>query len=352
MLRTNYKKLLFLALAPLLGACDNEQERITAREATAPVLAASKTTIELDADQATTEAVTFSWNAADYGFEGQIVNYRLQFDLKGAAFATPQEFALSNAREKRFTTDEFNAMLLRLGLSAGTPAEIEARVVSGLSTLGSSAAASAFNAASGVVPLTATPYFVVVEYPAIYVPGGHQGWAPDRAPKLASVKSDNRYEGYVYFPDATTEFKFTDGPSWDVNYGEGPTKGTLVAGGDNIKASAAGYYLIKADLNTLTFSLLKTTWGVIGDATPGGWDADTDLVFDPATGTWSATMVLRVGEIKFRANDGWDLNYGDDGADGLLEAGAANIPIATAGNYTITLNLSSPGNYTYILTQN
>lgn len=347
-----YHRLLLLAAPLFLWSCEDDAEIVTAKETTPPTLSASSSAITLDADRATEEAVRFSWNQVSYGFEGQIVNYKLQFDLKGGNFSTPQEFSITSALEKSFTVADFNSVLLRLGLKAGNTGEIEARVVSGLTTLGTSRAAGVFDAVSEVVNLSATPYYVVVEYPSIYVPGSHQGWDPASAPKLASVKSDKRYEGYVNFPDASTEFKFTDGPSWDVNYGEGTAKGTLTAGGDNIKASSAGYYLIKADLEGLTFSLTKTTWGIIGDATPGGWDADTDMTYDAATQTWTITADLEAGEIKFRANDGWDLNYGDDGEDGLLEAGAANIKVSAAGKYTITLDLSNPGNYTYGLTKN
>src|SRR5690606_23603243 len=88
-------------------------------------------------------------------------------------------------------------------------------------------------------------------------------------------------------------------------------------------------------------------WGLIGSATPGGWDTDTDMVFDPATGLWSVTLDLIGGmEIKFRANDAWDWNNGDDESDGSLEVGAANILIADGGNYTVILDLTTPRNYT------
>ncbi len=52
------------------------------------------------------------------------------------------------------------------------------------------------------------------------------------------------------------------------------------------------------------------------------------------------------GEVKFRANDDWGLNYGDNGNDALLEAGGANIAIPTLGRYTIKLYLDKP-DHTY-----
>jgi hypothetical protein len=184
-------------------------------------------------------------------------------------------------------------------------------------------------------------------YPVIYVPGGYQGWDPSNTTTvLASPNVDGKYEGYLYFIDSNTEFKFTDGPSWDVNYGDDNADGTLDQNGANIKAVDAGFYKIDVDLNTLTYTMQKTDWGVIGSATPDGWNSDQNMTYDPTSKTWNIQLDLNPGEIKFRANDDWGLNYGDNGADAILERDGANIAIANAGNYKITLFLDKP-DHTY-----
>jgi len=188
-------------------------------------------------------------------------------------------------------------------------------------------------------------------YPVIYVPGSHQGWDPSNTSTvLASVNSDGKYEGYLYFAEAGTQFKFCEGPNWDNNYGDDGTDGTLDRNGANIVAADAGYYKINVDLPALTYTILKTDWGIIGSATAGGWDSDQNMTYDPATGLWSALLDLAVGDIKFRANDGWDINYGDDGVNGSLEQNGANIAIGEAGTYTVTLKLGAP-DYTYTITR-
>ena len=63
------------------------------------------------------------------------------------------------------------------------------------------------------------------------------------------------------------------------------------------------------------------------------------MSYDPATGLWSVTTTLVNGSFKFRANNGWDINIGGDLNN--LSYGGDNIP-ATAGTYTITLDLSDP----------
>ena len=55
--------------------------------------------------------------------------------------------------------------------------------------------------------------------------------------------------------------------------------------------------------------------------------------------------------IKFRANGAWDINFGDTKADELLDYNGDDIKVPTAGTYTVVLDLSKPGNYTYTLTK-
>lgn len=91
-------------------------------------------------------------------------------------------------------------------------------------------------------------------------------------------------------------------------------------------------------------------WGLIGSATPNGWnDPDTNLEYDLSTKKYSYTGPLVVGEYKFRLDDKWDTNYGDDGNNLSLEAGGANIPIAVEGNYTITVDFTAK---TYTIKKN
>jgi len=183
-------------------------------------------------------------------------------------------------------------------------------------------------------------------YPVIYVPGGYQGWSPATANQLASKNNDNTYEGYVYFPADQKEFKITLGPDWNNNLGDDGANGSLEPNGANLSVPEAGFYKFNVDLTALTYTLLKTEWGLIGSATADGWNSDQNMSYDAAAGTWNIIVNLVAGEVKFRANDDWGLNYGDDGANALLEAGGQNIAIPGPGTYTIKLYLDKP-DYTY-----
>lgn len=178
--------------------------------------------------------------------------------------------------------------------------------------------------------------------PFLYVPGNHQGWSPATAPFVHSTDFMN-YSGFVSLDG---EFKFTSEKSWDgVNYGAGAKDGALSTdgGAGNLKAEK-GFYLLKANISSLTWSaVLIQTFGLIGSATDGGWDTSTPMTFDAAKSEYSITATLKDGELKFRANDAWDVNLG--GNPEHLTFGGANIAVK-AGTYKITLSLSDAQKYT------
>ena len=95
---------------------------------------------------------------------------------------------------------------------------------------------------------------------------------------------------------------------------------------------------VNVDVSSLNNSLgAASTWGVIGSATPNGWGSDIDMRATGNAGEFGLYMTLSDGELKFRNNDDWGDNLGDNDADGSLEANGANIG-AGAGVYFITLN--------------
>jgi hypothetical protein len=189
-------------------------------------------------------------------------------------------------------------------------------------------------------------------YPVLYVPGSYQSpaaWDPTNSTTVvASVASDGKYEAYFEFP-AGAQFKFCPAPNWDHSWGG--ADGVLSSSGGNITVTDAGYYKVNVDTVAKTYSVIKTTWGAIGNATPGLWNTDSPMTYDAAAGTWSVILNLTVGDIKFRANAAWDINYGDNGPIGILVAGGNNIAIPEAGNYIITMKLGIP-DYTYTIVKN
>lgn len=182
---------------------------------------------------------------------------------------------------------------------------------------------------------------------ASYPGSGLANWSPDKSPQVIStISSPNDLEGYVYMANSSNNWKFATQMNWDgPNYGDDGS-GNLDPNADNIN-SPAGYYKLNANTDAMTFTAVATVWGVIGSGSPLGWDDETALDYDPTSSTWRGVMHLTAEEIKFRANHDWGLNYGSDANDGNLSAGAANIPVTVESDYSITLDLSHPNEYTY-----
>lgn len=172
----------------------------------------------------------------------------------------------------------------------------------------------------------------------IYIPGNHQGWSPATAPRLYGANFDGYYSGFSCLDGG---FKFTKGPDWafgEYNWGSFTShpEGFTGEGGGDITCTVKDFYFIEANVAEGTLKATPTTWGIIGDATANGWDSDQDMTWNAEKHCWCATITLTDGTIKFRANDGWDINFG--GNPNNLSAGGDNIPV-TAGTYDIDLYL-------------
>jgi starch-binding outer membrane protein SusE/F len=346
-------KISSLAFLLITGiACENDDQTIaTAKGGPELIAPASGTEYVLSPLSATNEATTLIWNHADYDVQTE-VNYEVQFALAGTDFATVIPGGTTTSRFMTFTVEGLNAIALEAGLMPYTAADLDVRVKG---TLGANASMESL---SNVITLNITPY--TTELPQLAVPGNHQGWNPPSAPRIASSGfGETDYEGFLWLdgefkfvaPDAAGIYDWNHGP----DYGDdGSFSGVLVETGESNATATAGYYRVKADTDALTYAVEPMTWAIIGDGTPGGWGTDTPMTYNNTTKKWSAIVTLTDQPapdhgLKFRANGAWDVNFGDTGADGLLEYSGTNIG-TTAGTYLIELDLSHPRAYTYTMT--
>ena len=179
--------------------------------------------------------------------------------------------------------------------------------------------------------------------------GTNRGFAAGNDVPFLSNGQDGMFRAVATLYDGY--FKIREDNAWGVNYGDNGADGTLELGGDNI-AITAGHYIIDFDSVNLTVTVTPagTVWGVVGDATLNGWGAaeDVKLMPDPCNdGVYIVKdVVLKDGFIKFRQDDAWGVNLGDNGADGTTDAGGDNIAV-TAGTYDMVLDTV---NGTYTLT--
>jgi starch-binding outer membrane protein SusE/F len=330
-------------------ACEIEDNNIIIEPGDSPELVSPEegTTYVLDPLNPTNPAITVVWNHAKYSV-GAEVNYKVEIAKAGTGFETPVVLQETTARQISLTMEQFNQKVLDAGLVPFTAADIDIRVKG---TLGTS---NVMEVISNDITINVTPF--TTELPKLAVAGNHQGWDPPTAPRIAaSAFGETDYEGYMWL---NGEYKFvapnaSGAFAWgNTDYGDdGTFSGVLAETGESNCNNTAGYYLVKANTTTLTYSATPTVWAITGAATPNGWPdpaPDHDMTYNPTTKKWEITIALTAGEFKFRANNGWTLNLGaDNDGDGSMDYGGPNLSIATAGTYTVILDLSNPRAYTY-----
>lgn len=174
--------------------------------------------------------------------------------------------------------------------------------------------------------------------PVLYMKGDANGW--DGYDYL-SGEDGVKFTGFMYLNQ--NGFKFTTASDWSGT-GYGANFDTAPDAANIVITEPAGYYQVDVDLSEKTYTLTPiTSIGIIGSASPNGWDSDVDMTYVPynkdtkeVNGYWEVkNITLSAGEIKFRANDGWDISWGGE-LDHLTTKNGGNITVE-AGTYDIKL---------------
>lgn len=187
-------------------------------------------------------------------------------------------------------------------------------------------------AGTWIVTLDMNNLTYTVQKPILYMAGDANGW---KHSDVLNSEDGVHYTGYMYLNQ--NGFKFCTQKNWDgTNYG-GAFFGESE---DNIMMTQeAGFYQVDVDLSAKTYTLTPFTIGIIGDATPTGWDSDTDMTYNPEERCWELKNVtLSDGEMKFRHKNDWSLSWGGE-LDNLTTQNGPNIAVA-AGTYDIKLEVN------------
>ena len=355
------KYLMLLAAATGLVAACQKQEMVMVdmSKAIAPVMhdidsAGVKNQIIIKAENQTAK-VTFTWDAADFN-----VNTQVDYSVEVAVGDGPKAVILSGITktEGQQTYEAINQTLYNtLGLKENVLTDVNFYVGA---TVG---AAQTLYSAPVVVKVSVTA--AEKQYPKMTIVGSYQGWKPGQPQYVYDFAGDDAmYQGLIDFGangyDYTkTEFKIT-GTDWGADNGEhsAPEGAEIEAeaaeidlvsgGGSNITAYRTHrFYHFTFDKKApkLVKNQAFNTIGIVGTAV-GSWDTDVDMNFDVATQKFWADVTLAAGEMKFRADDAWDVNWGVDEAAAANEMkkgvlnGGSNIKVP-AGNYRVFLNLNN-----------
>ena len=190
-------------------------------------------------------------------------------------------------------------------------------------------------------------------------------WDSDTDMAFNPVKQ--RFYVDITLADGTIKFRAND--AWDVNWGG--ADGVLVSGGDNIPVSAGNYRIYvnlndpanpTYELNASMYGQEENTgstepepepeptptvqgWGLVGEY--NGWGGTPDVML-ASDGTYLVAKGVELsGQVKFRKDGAWDVNFGAPGdvepveiavnTELELAAGGKNFTIA-AGTYDVYLD--------------
>ena len=186
--------------------------------------------------------------------------------------------------------------------------------------------------------------YTIEPAPELYMKGDANGW--DGYDYLAG--DGVHFTGFMYLNQ--NGFKFTTAPDWSGT-GYGANFDTAPDAANIVITEPAGYYQVDVDLSAKTYTLTPiTSIGIIGSAAPNGWDSDVDLTYNIKERCWEVKDIkLKAGEIKFRANDGWDISWGGE-LDKLTTKNGGNITVE-AGTYDIKLYAWAEGYAKCVMTK-
>lgn len=334
---------LFLAfiVTPLLlvGCNDNDIEQIT-KASDLRLSDPGINTVILKENNQSENAFLIAWDDYSSG-EGEFT-IQLSNDER---FENPVTLGTTTESYFIYSMGNLNEKLLDLGYTPESAAAVYIRIAKGETV------SNSINFM--VTPFPSKALFIVGNIQNYY---GINDWTPTEALELRYIgdKTTNVFEGYVKLtPNA--EFKFinkqVDWNKIDGDYGY-DEDGKLKEKGGNIKPNAEeGLYYIKVDIDNMTYQLAKMNWGIIGNATPSGWDNETEMVYYFESNQFKYDGHLNAGEMKFRAgsagqainNNPWSFNVGDgdtawDNADGNIKT--------EDKDYNITLAIDVKGNVT------
>ena len=148
--------------------------------------------------------------------------------------------------------------------------------------------------------------------------------------------------------------KFRANNSWTVNWGASIfPSGTAILDNTASIHFPAGTYDITFNMTSGEYTIIpqqNAIISLIGNATAGGWESDTDMTTTDGT-LYSLEVSLLSGSLKFRQNHDWAVNWSSVSfPSGIGSVDTAAIVINTPGVYNVSFNRVT-GEYSFIFVQ-
>lgn len=351
----NIYKILIAFIGVLAVSCnaDAVDDRPIVDGVTIPEITAPATGKEfvLKADDAAKEAAKFTWSAAKYSNPVSI-SYTLLIDKKGGDFSKAKklETTTNGTTEVSVLVKDLNQAAIDLGGQPDVAAMYDVKIASNIS-------GAVQQISKGLITISVTPYLgrVAYEFTDWYLIGAAVagGWDnnadTDHQPMFRDGKDATQYRFSGYFKAGNFKLISVKG-SWASQLGK--ASDGIIEIKDNageFTIPADGYYAFEFNTKTLKYTLVtftdaaaiaKTydTVSIIGSVLDKDWGVSKQMKKSTFNGrVWSLGVTsLEDGEMKFRANDSWDVSWGAKTPFSGISTGD-NIPVAKS-KYAIYFN--------------
>lgn len=357
----------FFVLAAITGlvfsACDKVDDLPYYNNGTAVTLTASKTSVTATPADSLVEVVSFSWTNPNYATDSSTYKFILEIDSTGRGFSKETTKIVIGKLNTSLTGKELNNILLNYGFSPGVPYVLDIRVTSSYGNNNE-------RYVSNVIKLTVTPYNdpSVLSASATSVTTA-LATANQLSLTFSWTPSFNGYTGNVtyaiQYDSAGKNFVSPQEIAVGINvYSKPMTQGEMnttalnsgIPGGNSGKVE----YRLKATTalgavaySNVVFVTIQSYVPILRFYLPGSYQAATGNGndWDPATAPelirdlrpvvfndmYYIYIYLPAG-AQFKVTQGrdWAINYG--GSGGNLVPGGANLTVASAGVYRISIN--------------
>ena len=344
----NIKYIVFIALLGLFVSCEKDEVKvIMSSNPVAPeIISMPNLTLERNNGEDTLE---FLGTNVDPGFQAS-ANYFLEAAASGTNFDDVIQIGTAiQGTSFKITVSDLNGLMLKK-FEADEATSVDFRLRSVL----------VVDAGTGAPGTSADPF----EYISQIQTASVTTYGLPRL-NLLNTGMDQKFElalgngVYKGFVKVSPDMPFIlQNPDTGTEYGG--SGGVLTEGGSGIVVDNAGWHILDANTNTMTYQTTENFVGLVGSATPNGWDApDQKMDYDAKNDQWYITLDLVVGHVKFRRNDGWAWNMGfvegtTPGMEGPTQQGGVGheIPISENGNYTVRFAIFSKSAGYYWNTKN
>ena len=329
------------AAVGMTAACQKEEiVTFNPEDVVAPVLHAVED-IVVTVDNKS-EAVTFTWDAADFGVKAQVY-YSLDMargdkkvNLFSGVSGTSMNVSYDNINNKAFND---------LEIPSGEAGEVTFTLGAKLNV------GETFYAAP--VAAKVTPTAAEKVYPNVWVIGNYCGWAHDASLYLWNFAEDGDvFMGMVDFgagDEKTGGFKITPEANWNSEFGGTGTADVdpasipvVTSGGSDIKNFTTMrfyHFSLSTTALTLTKNYAFNQVGIIG--LNGDWENDIVMEYSKNKQRFYADIdVPAATEMKFRMDADWGVNFGGDIK--ALSNGGDNIPVEP-GQYRVYFDMNNLG---------